>query len=58
VDFIERDNTLRDLEENFNRIVFGYVENEIPGVLAPRSNKGDAVVGTRLHYRAISEGRF
>jgi hypothetical protein len=57
-DFIERDKVLTDPETNLGRIVFGFVESEVPGVLTPRSNKGDAVVGTRLHYRAISEGRF
>lgn len=50
--FIERDKTLGE------RIVFGYIESEVPGVLTPGANKGSAVVGTRLHYRATSEGRF
>lgn len=57
-DFVERDKGLADPDTGSNRIVFGFVEGEVPGVLTPRSNKGDAVVGTRLHYRAISEGRF
>jgi hypothetical protein len=52
VDFIERDMTLG------GKVVHGWVESEAPGVMSPRSEKGSAVVGTRLHYSALSERRF
>lgn len=52
VDFIERDLTLG------GKVVHGWVESEAPGVMSPRSDKGSAVVGTRLHYSALSERRF
>lgn len=54
VDFIEEDKTLS------GKILFGHVEAEIPGALSPRAAQGlgSAVVGTRLNWMGISEGRF
>ena len=39
-------------------IIQGWVEQEEPGILQPRASKGDAVICTRLTWRAISQRRF
>jgi hypothetical protein len=51
-EFIERDMTLG------GKVIHHWVESEVPGVLSPRTTKGDAVVGTRLHNSALSGRRF
>lgn len=52
VNFIESDKTLG------NRIIFGYITDEIQGVLRPFAEVSDMVLSTRLDWFATSEGRF
>jgi hypothetical protein len=40
------------------RIVFGYVDSETPGVIGPRAGRGDSVVGTRMSWEAVTQERF
>lgn len=63
VELLEADMTLgqyQDLDtlEYHNRIIFGYVEQELAAALPPRTEKSDAVVGTRLTWRGINKVRF
>jgi hypothetical protein len=53
VDFLETPNLSLG-----QRIIAGWVESEIPGVMPPRTAKGNAVISTRLGYRATTQGRF
>ena len=41
-----------------NRVVFGFVDNEVPGVVAPRAGRGDPIVGTRMSWEAITQQRW
>lgn len=55
VNFIESDKKLG------GKVIFSYVEEESPGILAPARggrSRGDLIVGTRLTWFATSEGRF
>lgn len=52
VDFIEKDKTLSD------RVIFGYITDEVQGVLRPFAEQSDMVLSTRLDWFATSEGRF
>lgn len=52
IDFLEQDLTLGE------RIIAGWVDSEVPGVNPPRSNRSDAVISTRITYRATQETRF
>jgi hypothetical protein len=45
-------------ETGSRRVIQGWVEQEEPGILQPRASKGDAVICTRLTWRAISQRRF
>lgn len=40
------------------RLIHSWVENEIPGAMPPRGEKGAAVVSTRLSWQGIAEARF
>lgn len=40
------------------RIIFGYVEDQQPGVMQPKSAKSELVVGTRMTWVAASQKRF
>lgn len=40
------------------RVIFGYVESEIPGVIAPRAGRGDPIVGTRISWEGVVQERF
>src|SRR5881275_187109 len=49
------------LEENLewdDQIIFGFVENSQPGILQPRSERSDIVVGTRLSWFGLTQKRF
>jgi len=51
--------TLLHSDPTFNgRVIFGFVDSETPGVIAPRAGRGDAVVGTRMSWEAITQERF
>lgn len=52
VEYLESDMTLG------GRIIQGWVESEIPGVMPPRGSRSDAVVSTRLAWSGISQERF
>lgn len=52
VTFLEQDLTLGD------RVIAGWVDSEVPGVNPPRSSRSDAVISTRITYRATQETRF
>lgn len=52
VNFVERDKTLGD------KIIFGYVESEVPGATPIGSTRGSVVVSTRLSWMGIVERRF
>jgi hypothetical protein len=39
-------------------VIHSYIETETPGVLQPRSQKSDLVIGTRLAHWALSQKRF
>lgn len=41
-----------------NNIIQGWVESDTPGVMQPRSTKGELVVGTRINWSGISQSRF
>lgn len=41
-----------------DRIIFGYVENEEPGVHQPRSEKSDLIIGTRMTWVGASQQMF
>lgn len=41
-----------------NRVIFGYVDSETPGVIGPRAGGGDSVVGTRMSWEAVTQERF
>jgi hypothetical protein len=40
------------------RIIFGFVESETPGVIAPRAGKGELIVGTRMAWEAVTQQRW
>lgn len=52
VSYLERDLKLG------KRIIQGFVENETPGAMPPRSEKGAAIVSTRLGWIGTNEARF
>lgn len=52
VNYLERDLTLG------RKIIAGWVENETPGAMPPRSAKGAAIVSTRLMWAGTTEARF
>ncbi len=52
VSYIEQDMTLG------GRVIHSWVEDEKPGVMPPRGEKGAAVVSTRLSWQGITEARF
>lgn len=52
VDFLEADMTLG------GKVIQGWVESEVPGVLPPRVTKSEAVVSTRLNWQGIQLRRF
>lgn len=52
VELLEKDLTLG------GRIIVGWVEQERPGAMPPRTSKGDAVVSTLLTWRGTQEARF
>lgn len=52
VDFLEANKTLDD------KIIFGYVTNERPGVLQPRSTPTRFLISTIITYQAILETVF
>lgn len=52
VDFMERNFTLG------NRIIFGFVESEVPGAKPARNRSSDVVVSTQLTWMGAAERRF
>lgn len=52
VAFLEADPTLGD------KITFGYVIQERPGVIQPRTNPSKFIIGTVINYQATLEVRF
>lgn len=52
VSFLEADLTLGD------KIIFGYVLSERPGLIQPRSTPGKFIVSTLINYQATTEVRF
>jgi len=52
VDYVEQDISLG------NKVVAGWVENEIPGARPPATEKGAAVISTRLTWSCTNEARF
>jgi len=40
------------------RLIAGWVENEVPGAMPPRTAKSASIVSTKLGYRGTSEARF
>lgn len=52
VDFLESSMTLG------GKIIQGWVESEVPGVLPPRVTKAEAIVSTRLNWIGIQQRRF
>lgn len=40
------------------RLIHSFVESEVPGAMPPRTEKGAAVVSTRLAWQGIAEARF
>lgn len=52
VDYLESSMTLG------GKVIQGWVESEVPGVLPPRVTKSDAVVSTRLNWIGIQQRRF
>jgi len=40
------------------RVIFCYVESSVPGVYAPRSGRGEPVVGTKINWYALSQKRW
>lgn len=58
VEFLEADMTFFNPDTGNGRIIQGWVEGEIPGVLPPRVTKGDAVISTRLNWMGIVQRRF
>lgn len=45
-------------EDGVERLVFGFVESEVPGVIAPRSGRGEPVVGTKLEWNGTTQKRW
>jgi hypothetical protein len=41
-----------------NKVIFGFVESETPGVLAARLGRSDAIVGTRLAWEGLTQQRW
>lgn len=52
VSLLEEDKTFE------NRIIFGFVESEVPGVIGPRSGRGEPIVGTRINWEAVTQQRW
>lgn len=52
VDWLEKDITLQD------RVIAGWVENEVPGARPPMTGKGAAIISTRLTWTCTNEARF
>lgn len=50
--FLEADRTLG------NRIIFGYVTDERPGLIQPRTTPSKFIVSTIINYRATLKARF
>lgn len=44
--------------DGVQRLMFGFVESEIPGVIAPRTGKGRAIVGTRMNWVGSTQQRW
>jgi hypothetical protein len=60
-DLVLATNVVELLEGNMTldgKIIHGFIESEIPGVLPPRVTKGDAITVTRLNWFGIAERRF
>lgn len=49
---LEDDKTYED------RLIFGYVESEVPGVIAPRAGRGEMIVGTKMNWEASTQQRW
>lgn len=45
-------------DPNTKRLIFAYISREEPGVLQPRANKTNMVIGTRMTWRALTQRRF
>ena len=52
VNLLEADPTLG------GRVIFGWVESEVPGVNPPRQARAETVISTRISYQATQETRF
>lgn len=52
VSYLERDLSFG------RKIIAGWVEDEAPGAMPPRSSKGAAIVSTRLLWAGTTEARF
>lgn len=52
VDYLEHDISLGD------KVIAGWVEDEVPGARPPLSNKGAAIISTRLAWSCTNEARF
>jgi hypothetical protein len=37
------------------RVIFSFVESSTPGVIAPRTGKGEGIVGTRLAWECVTQ---
>ena len=49
---LEKDMTFND------RIIFGFIENEQPGLMQARKNVGDVVVGTKMSWIGVTRKMF
>jgi hypothetical protein len=52
VNYLEGDMTIG------GHVIYGFVENEVPGVLPPRVTKGEAIISTQLSWMGIALRRF
>jgi hypothetical protein len=39
-------------------VIFGFVDSEVPGIVAPRAGRGDPIVGTRISWEGVVQERF
>jgi hypothetical protein len=51
--------TLIEEDKTFDgRVIFSFVESSTPGILAARTGKGEAIVGTRLAWECVTQQRW
>lgn len=49
---------VEDDKEFGGRVIFSFVESSTPGVIAPRTGKGEGIVGTRLAWECTTQQRW